>query len=127
MSNGSPKSTVMPIPRRGEIWDVEWSPGRGSEQKGVRPSLVVQNDKGNESTNYPNTIIAAISTKGRDFPLHIRLQPSKQNGLSAVSFVKCEQLLTISKTRLSAKKRGRLKADEMRRVEIALKHSLEIA
>ncbi|MGZ3625202.1 MAG: type II toxin-antitoxin system PemK/MazF family toxin, partial [Ktedonobacteraceae bacterium] len=42
-------------PRRGEIWDVNWSPGRGAEQKGTRPALIIQNDRGNTSSSYPLT------------------------------------------------------------------------
>jgi mRNA interferase MazF len=114
-------------PSRGEIWDVDWSPARGSEQSGRRPALVVQNDFGNHSTTYPNTIVVAISTKGRDIPLHVRLEPSRENGLQAVSFVKCEQVLTISKTRLVGKSRGRLHNDALQRVDAALKRSLDLS
>ena len=94
------ETTPPSVPRRGEIWQVDWSPGRGSEQSGRRPALIVQNDAGNRSTRFPNTIVVAVSTKGRDIPFHVRLEPSHKNGLSEVSYVKCEQVLTISKDRL---------------------------
>ena len=55
----------MKNPKRFEIWLVNWNPGRGSEQEGLRPSLVIQTDAGNINPNYPNTIVLAISTKGR--------------------------------------------------------------
>ena len=42
----------QPGPRRGEIWDVNWSPGRGAEQQGTRPALVIQNDRGNASLSH---------------------------------------------------------------------------
>ncbi len=45
---------------RGDIWLVDWSPGRGSEQAGLRPALIIQNDIGNQYS--PTTIVAAIST-----------------------------------------------------------------
>ncbi|HHY95809.1 MAG TPA: type II toxin-antitoxin system PemK/MazF family toxin [Firmicutes bacterium] len=46
--------------RRGEIWLVDWNPGQGSEQAGMRPALVIQNDIGNRHS--PTTIVAAISS-----------------------------------------------------------------
>jgi mRNA interferase MazF len=79
-------------PSRGEIWEVDWSPGRGAEQTGRRPALIIQNDYGNHSDVYPNTIVATISTKGRNIPFHIFIRRSRDNGLKADSYVKCEQV-----------------------------------
>lgn len=114
------------IPNRGEIWSVDWTPGRGSEQTGVRPALIVQNDHGNHATGYPNTIVAAISTKGRNIPFHVRIEPSTQNGLAATSYIKCEQILTVSKARLVGNPLGRLTDDEMVLVGAALRRSLAL-
>lgn len=112
--------------RRGEIYWVDWSPARGSEQSGKRPALVIQNDAGNNSVTYPNTIVATISTKGRSIPLHVRLRPSRRSGLRKTSFVKCEQVLTVSKERLSATRIGSLDEAEMREVDAALLLSLAL-
>ena len=90
-------------PRRGELYWVDWSPGRGSEQMGRGPALVIQTDAGNTNPNYPNTIVACVSSKGRLVPTHVQIQPSKANGLREKSFVKCEQLLNVSKERLTAR------------------------
>ncbi|MEW6364554.1 MAG: type II toxin-antitoxin system PemK/MazF family toxin [Acidobacteriota bacterium] len=109
---------------RGEIWDVDSSPGRGSEQTGRRPALIVQNDFGNRADNYPNTIVVAVSTAGRDIPVHVHLRPSKNNRLKSDSYAKCEQILTISKARLCGQARGRLTVEEMSQVDEALKRSL---
>lgn len=117
---------AWPVPSRGEIWLVDWSPGRGSEQTGTRPALVVQNDHGNRSPNYPNVIVVTVSTKGRDIPLHVFLRKSKTNGLREDSYIKCEQVLTVSKTRLIGKPWGRLTDDEMEQVGEALKRSLAL-
>ncbi|GAC1525016.1 MAG: hypothetical protein NVS3B14_24090 [Ktedonobacteraceae bacterium] len=57
-----PAPLPHPSPRRGEIWDVNWSPGRGAEQQGTRPALVIQNDRGNASSTYPLTIVASMSS-----------------------------------------------------------------
>lgn len=110
---------------RGEIWLVDWSPGRGSEQTGQRPALIVQNDFGNHSTTYPNTIVVAVSSKGREIPFHVLLRKSKTSGLKNDSFAKCEQILTISKDRL-LRKWGVVSADEIAQVDVALKLSLEL-
>ena len=117
---------MNPTPRRGQIWDVDWSPSRGSGQGGVRPALVIQNDRGNTSERFPNTIVATISTKGRDIPFHVRLEPDDQNGLLETSWVKCEQVLTISKTRLIRTSRGSLSPAQLEEVARALKLSLEL-
>lgn len=110
-------------PRRGELYWVDWSPGRGSEAGGKRPALVVQRDAGNLARGYPNTVVVAVSSQGHEIPLHVRVRPTRENGLRNVSFVKCEQVFTISKERLGARL-GRLRADELREVGVALRLNL---
>lgn len=116
----------VPRPRRGEIWWVDFSPGRGSEQTGRRPALVLQNDAGNQNPRYPNTVVLAMSTRGKPIPFHVRIAPHQRNGLEEVSYVKCEQVLTLAKARLLAEPLGRLSAAEMRKVEVAVKLSLAL-
>ena len=111
---------------RGELWWVDWSPGRGSEQGGRRPALVVQTEAANRNPRYPNVIVAAVSTKGRDLPFHLRLEPSAENGLAEVSFVKCEQIFTVSKERLE-RRLGRITDSELEAVERALRMVLEVS
>jgi mRNA interferase MazF len=113
----------VPGPRRGEIWDVNWSPGRGAEQQGTRPALIIQNDRGNSSPSYPLTIVASMSRTERELTLHVRISPTPENGLTDFTDVKCEQLMTIEKSRL-LRKRGVITPDEMRRVDNALRLSL---
>ena len=55
--------------KRGEIWITSFNPSRGSEQKGIRPALIVQNNIGNQFS--PNTIILAISSKESNKKLDI--------------------------------------------------------
>ena len=114
-----------PSPRRGEIWDVNWSPGRGAEQKGIRPALIIQNDRGNVSLSYPLTIVASMSRTERELPLHVRIAPSEENGLSDFTDVKCEQIMTIEKSRL-IRRRGSINSEELSRVDVALKLSLSL-
>jgi len=115
----------MKNPKRFEVWLVNWNPGRGSEQEGIRPSLIIQTDAGNINPNYPNTIVVAISTKGREVPFHIKVKPSSTNGLKSLSFIKCEQILTISKERL-VEKIGTLEEHYVKLVEEALKLILSL-
>ncbi len=112
-------------PRRGEIWDVNWSPGRGAEQQGTRPALIIQNDRGNASLSYPLTIVASMSRTERELPLHVRIAPSDENGLTDYTDVKCEQVMTIEKSRL-LRRRGNITPEELSRVDLALKLSLNL-
>ena len=112
-------------PRRGEIWDVNWSPGRGAEQQGTRPALIIQNDRGNASSSYPLTIVASMSRTERELALHVRIAPSAENGLSDYTDVKCEQLMTIEKSRL-LRRRGVITPEELHRVDTALGLSLNL-
>ncbi|HLG76407.1 MAG TPA: type II toxin-antitoxin system PemK/MazF family toxin [Ktedonobacteraceae bacterium] len=114
-----------PSPRRGEIWDVNWSPGRGAEQQGTRPALIIQNDRGNASPSYPLTIVASMSRTERELPLHVRIAPTAENGLTDFTDVKCEQVMTIEKSRL-LRKRGSINAEELARVDHALKLSFSL-
>jgi len=113
------------LPKRGEIWDVDWSPGRGAEQQGTRPALVIQNDRGNASSTYPLTIVASMSRTERELPLHVRIAPSEENGLTDFTDVKCEQVMTIEKSRL-IRLRGSISSEELGRVDTALKVSLSL-
>ena len=112
-------------PRRGEIWDVNWSPGRGAEQKGTRPALIIQNDRGNTSPSYPLTIVASMSRTEREISLHVRIAPSGENGLTDSTDVKCEQLMTIEKSRL-IRRRGFITSEELSKVDVALRLSLNL-
>ena len=99
---------------------MDFSPSRGSEQAGKRPALVIQNNAGNASLHYPNTIVLAMSTKGKRVPFHVRIDPAKSNGLQETTFVKCEQILTIAKARLTGESPlGRISTGQLRRVEAA--------
>ena len=117
---------VVPSPRRGEIWDVNWSPGRGAEQQGTRPALIIQNDRGNSSPSYPLTIVASMSRTERELPLHVRITPSLENGLTDYTDVKCEQVMTIEKSRLM-RRRGSITVEEMHHVDQALRISLNLS
>lgn len=104
--------------KRGDIYYADLSPVVGSEQGGVRPVLIVQNDVGNR---YSPTVIAAAITSQTEkskLPTHIELD-SKNCGLSKDSVVLLEQIRTIDKRRLR-EKMGTLDASSMSQVNKAL-------
>jgi mRNA interferase MazF len=110
---------------RGDIWFVDWSPGRGSEQTGIRPAVIIQTDAANRNPHYPNTIVLTISTKGKEVPFHVSVNPSEENGLKEPSFIKCEQILTISKERLIHCV-GRLENERLEAAAAAIHRVLEV-
>lgn len=104
--------------KRGEIYYADLSPVVGSEQGGVRPVLIVQNDIGNK---YSPTVIAAAITSQRDkakLPTHIELN-AQNCGLAKNSVVLLEQIRTIDKKRLK-EKMGKLDHESMSAVDRAL-------
>ena len=104
--------------RRGDIYYADLSPVVGSEQGGVRPVLIVQNDIGNR---FSPTVIAAAITSQRgkaNLPTHISLNAS-DSGLSRDSIVLLEQVRTIDKHRLK-ERMGRLDRESMQMVDKAL-------
>jgi mRNA interferase MazF len=111
--------------KRGEIWLLDWSPSRGSEQAGFRPALVIQTDAANSNPGYPNTIVLAISTKGKQVPFHVPLKPNSLNGLTEASFVKCEQVLTVAKDRL-VRMLGVIGEGELQQIKQAIRLVLEV-
>lgn len=107
--------------RRGDIYYADLSPVVGSEQGGIRPVLIVQNDVGNR---FSPTVIAAAITSQTDktkLPTHIQLQ-STGSGLAKDSIVLLEQIRTLDKRRLK-EHMGRLDALSMHRVDEALQIS----
>lgn len=108
--------------KRGDVYYADLSPVVGSEQGGIRPVVVIQNDKGNR---YSKTIIVApISKKMSKPPIPTHVVFS-DNSLSYVSMILCEQLRTIDKKRL-----GQwictLDNDTVHRIDQAIRVSLNI-
>lgn len=106
--------------KRGEIYIADLTAAEGCEQHGVRPVLVIQNDKGN--TYAPTVIIAPISSKMRKaaFPTHVILE-----GVERPSFAELEQIRTIDKRRL-IRHIGRIDDETQNRVNHAIRVSLSV-
>lgn len=107
--------------KRGEIYWVEWGKGKGSEQSGTRPALIIQNDIGNELS--PNTIIASLTTApNKPYPFLVSFT-AEESGLDKSCAADLASIVTISKTRLG-QKCGQLTVEKMKEVNIAIKVSL---
>lgn len=108
----------MSIVKRGDIFYADLSPVVGSEQGGMRPVLIVQNDTGNKHS--PTVIAAAITSqtgKAR-LPTHIELN-AQSVGLSRDSVILLEQIRTIDKSRLR-ERMGKLDDTIMTKVDNAI-------
>ena len=108
----------MSTVKRGDIYYADLSPVVGSEQGGLRPVLIVQNDTGNKHS--PTVIAAAITSqtgKAR-LPTHIALR-AQSYGLTRDSVVLLEQIRTLDKSRLR-ERMGKLDAQTMDQVDSAI-------
>jgi len=126
----------MPV-KRGEIYWVEFDPVKGSEQGGLRPALIVQNDVGNR---YGSTTVVAAITRTippRPYPFLVTVAPN-ESGLPEQSAINCSQLATIQQTGSSSRLRpprgesevrpiGQLDAEKMAQVGEALKFNLALS
>ena len=101
---------------------VNFNPGRGSEQKGIRPALIIQNNVGNKYAS--TTIVSAITTTLKEFPVTV-LVPKGKGGLKEDSMVNLAHILTVDKGRLM-KKLGNLEEDKIAEVNEAIKISLDV-
>lgn len=110
--------------KRGDIFYADLRPVVGSEQGGIRPVLVVQNDTGNRHS--PTVIIAAITSKmtKAQLPTHVKIDSNKYDMIKD-SVILLEQLRTIDKTRLKDKV-CHLDNEIILKVNKALLTSLEI-
>jgi|SRR3989344_2532319 len=110
--------------KRGDIVLVNLEPVKGSEQRGVRPCLIIQNDKGNKYS--PLTIIAPLTSKQftKEYPTNVFVK-SKDSGLDKDSTILLNQIKTIDKSRI-IKKIYSLDFFLMSQVDLAIKISLAL-
>lgn len=113
---------------------VEFDPVKGSEQSGLRPAVVVQQDVGNRFS--PTTVVAAMThtTPPRPYPFVVIVEAT-ESGLPTAGVVNCAQLATIQQAGLSSRLRpprgerdvrpiGRLSPAKMKEVDAALRYNL---
>lgn len=109
--------------KRGEIYYADLSPVVGSEQGGLRPILIVQNDVGNKYS--PTVIAAAITSQLTKAKLPTHIEVGEEVGLNKESVILLEQIRTIDKKRLQ-ERIGELGHNKMLEVDVALQISLGI-
>jgi mRNA interferase MazF len=123
----------MPV-KRGEIYWVAFDPVKGSEQGGLRPALVVQNDIGNQFSS--TTVVVAITRTipPKAFPFIVVIEP-QESGLPERSAINCAQIATIQQDGPNSRLRppkgesvvhpiGKLNAAKMNQVDKAVKFNL---
>lgn len=122
------------VVKRGEIYWVEFDPVKGSEQGGLRPALIVQQDIGNQYS--PTTVVIAITRTlpPRPYPFVVVVDP-EESGLPARSAINCSQIATVQKDEPGSRLRpwsgehevrpiGQLSARKMAQVDQALRYNL---
>jgi len=108
--------------KKGEMYYADLSPVVGSEQGGIRPVIILQNDKGNRYS--PTTIIASVTSRKKKshLPTHIKIKIPNSKRKSVVML---EQVRTIDKSRLS-EYIGKLDDGTMKKIDNAVKISFDI-
>ena len=100
--------------KKGEIWMAELNPVEGSEQSGQRPVIIVSGNAMND--HFDLVITCPLSSKVKNFPGNIILQPDNINGIKEKSEILVFQIRTISKQRLKVKL-GNIGKEDMSRLE----------
>lgn len=111
------------IPRRSEIWLVDFGEPVGREQSGRRPAVVVSADSLNES-RAGVVVVVPITTTYRGLPSHVEIDRAS-SGLDEVSYAKCEDVKSVSERRLIARL-GAVGAEVMFEASRALRFLLDL-
>ena len=113
----------MSRPFRGEIWLVTLDPTVGREQAGTRPALVISDNLFNHS-HAELVVVLPITSKSKNIRSHVEVAPP-DGGLNATSYIKCEDIRSISIQRL-VRRLGKVMAKTMDEVEIRLRFILSL-
>jgi mRNA interferase MazF len=113
----------MADPARGEIWTIDFDPIRGHEQAGRRPALILSTDLFNQS---PADLVIAIplTSQQKHVRSHVAVDPPEA-GLKRKSFIKCEDLRSVSKQRLT-KRWGAVSQQTLHAVEDRVRVLLQL-
>ncbi len=105
-------------PNRGDVWRVDLDPVRGHEQAGQRPALVISVDALNQSA-AELAVVLPITSRDERVRSHVRV-PAPEAGLDRTSYVKCEDVRSISLARME-KRLGTVRPETVRAVEDRLR------
>lgn len=113
---------------RGEIWQVDLEPARGSDANKQRPAVVVSNDRANNAATRLGrgvvTVIPITSNTARIYPFQVLLSVTG-NGLAVESKAQAEQIRSVAAERLR-RRLGRVSSEEMTAIDEALRLHLEL-
>jgi len=113
----------MAGPFRGEVWSLSLDPTRGHEQAGTWPALIISVDEFNQGP-AELIVVLPITTKERRIPFHVKLEPP-EGGLKSKSFVKCEDVRSVSRDRLGHRF-GTVSGETIAEVEFRLRMLLKL-
>jgi mRNA interferase MazF len=113
----------MPQPLRGEVWYVDFDPTRGHEQAGLRPALVVSADSFNRSP-AGLAIVIPLTSRNKGIRTHIEV-PAGEGGLKKTSFVRCEDVRSVSMQRFG-RRLGVVTGATLSRTEAVLRFLLDL-
>lgn len=109
--------------RRGEVWLVDFGKPIGREQAGTRPAVVVSTDSLNEGPAGV-ILVVPVTSSNRNLPSHIEVDPT-ESGLDYLSYVKCEDLKSVSERRLVARL-GAVGPEPLAEIGRVLRYLLEL-
>ena len=114
-------------PLRGEVYLCTFDPGRGSEQKGTRPAIIVERTAFSSVAAKRHVLVAAVtaSPKCARLPFCVRLEASKENGLEKPCYLNASHIHAFSKDRL-LRRLGTLTSGEMADMDRALRQMLDL-
>jgi mRNA interferase MazF len=110
-------------PNRGDVWSVSFDPTVGREQAGTRPALVVSVDKFNHGP-ADLVVVLPITSHDKKQPIHVPVR-APEAGLSTLSFIKCDDIRSVSKQRLK-KFYGTVSPRTMAEVELRIRILLDL-
>lgn len=113
--------------KRGEVWRVRLDPRTGSEQAGVRPTIVVSNDVFNDVPTWNSFVVVPFSTSSRQAvrgPTAVAIAAGT-SGLSRESVALCHQITTADRSKF-LEKLGQLSEEELRSVEAGILKALRL-
>ena len=116
-------TTTSQAPSRGEVWLADLNSTRGHEQAGKRPCLIISVDLFNHGP-AGLVIVAPLTTKVKNIPFHVLLSPP-EGGVTAPSYIKCEDVRSIAKERLE-RRWGAISPQTMALVEDRLRILLSL-
>lgn len=108
--------------KKGDIWTCNLSHAVGAEQSGIRPVVIIQNNKGNVFS--PTTIVASVTskTKNNNLPTHLDIQ---NENLKRKSIIMLEQVKTVDK-KLLGEKIGTLTKEQLKQLDKCIKASFDL-